>query len=415
MKSKRATVFAGVLLCTFLSLNATIQQIGQLSDPANNGISELNGIWSKVIVAEEKETNIPDAVMVASTGKSSLQVSYKLFGVIPLKSSTVEQMPELSLLPGGQSIGVSLQTKGVMVVGQAAIPNQEGKNVFPAKEVGIHVGDVILKINGQEVNTDQDVANAIHQAGERQGAAKILFLHKGQQLEKEIKPIFCPETKRFRIGLYVRNEAAGVGTLTFYDPVTKKYGALGHVINDVDTNQMIEVRNGNVVASTIFAIEKGKRGHPGEKIGSFVSQSKFSGNIEKNTISGIFGTIEGEIVNPFYKEPIPVGWEYEIQEGPAKIYTVLEGENIEEYDVEIERIMANRTDSKNMVIKIVDPELIEKTGGIIQGMSGSPIIQNGKIVGAVTHVFVNDATRGYGVFIQNMLRDGGILPEKKAA
>ncbi|NMA69317.1 MAG: SpoIVB peptidase [Desulfitobacterium sp.] len=417
MKSKRAMVFAGVLLCTFLSLNATIQQIGQFSAPfdKSEGIGELTGIWSKVIVAEEKETKIPDAVMVASTGKSSLQVSYKLFGVIPLKSNTVEQMPEFSLLPGGQSIGVSLQTKGVMVVGQAPIQNQEGKNVYPAKEVGINVGDVILKINDQEVNTDQDVANAIHLAGENQGFAKIVFVHKGQQMEKEIKPVFCSETKRYRIGLFVRNEAAGVGTLTFYDPVSKKYGALGHVINDVDTNQMIEVRNGNVVASTIFAIEKGKRGHPGEKIGSFVSKSKFSGNIEKNTISGIFGTIEGEIVNPFYKEPIPVGWESEIQEGPAKIYTVLEGETIEEYNVEIERIMANRTDSKNMVIKIVDPQLIEKTGGIIQGMSGSPIIQNGKIVGAVTHVFVNDATRGYGVFIQNMLRDGGILPEKKAA
>lgn len=415
MKLKRAVIFASILLCTFLSLNATIQHMDQFGDPSK-GASELTGIWSKVIVAEEKEVGFPNAVMVTSTGKSDyFQVSYKLFGIIPLKSSTVEKMPEISLIPGGQSIGVSLQTKGVMVVGQAPIQNQEGKTVYPAKEVGINVGDVILKINGQEVNTDQDVANLIHQAGDRQGFAEIVFVHKGQQIEKSITPIFCPETKRYRVGLYVRNEAAGVGTLTFYDPISKKYGALGHVINDVDTNQMIEVRNGNVVASTIFAIEKGKRGHPGEKIGSFVSQSKFSGNIEKNTVSGIFGTITGEIANPFYKTAIPVGWELEIKEGPAKIYTVLEGENIEEYDVEIERIMANRTDSKNMVIKIVDPVLVEKTGGIIQGMSGSPIIQNGKIVGAVTHVFVNDATRGYGVFIQNMLKDAEMLQEYKAA
>ncbi len=419
MKTKRAMVFASVLLCTFLSLNPTLHQVAQfpvLQESSQSALPQLTGILSSLIVTEEVKAAETDAIMAANTGKSEIvQVTYKLFGLIPFKSRAIQVMPQLKLLPGGQSIGVSLQAKGVMVVGQAAVQNQEGKLVYPAKEAGIEVGDIILKIDGREMNSDQDVANAIHRAGEKQGFSEILLNHNGQTMQKRVSTVYCPETNRHRVGLYVRNEAAGVGTLTFYDPTNHKYGALGHVINDVDTNQKIEILNGNVVASTIYAIEKGKRGHPGEKIGSFVNQSKFSGNIEKNTVSGIFGSLEGEIKNPYFQEPITVGWESEIKEGPAKIYTVLEGERIEEYDVQIERIMHNRTDSKNMVIKVTDPELVEKTGGIIQGMSGSPIVQDGKIVGAVTHVFVNDASRGYGVFIQNMLKDADIIDKKEVA
>lgn len=419
MKTKRAIVFASVLLCTFLSLNPTLQQIAQLpvfQETSQRTLPQLTGILSSFIVTEEAKAAEEEALMVTnSSNPEILQVTYKLFGLIPLKSSSIQVMPKLMLLPGGHSIGVSLQAKGVMVVGQAAVQNQEGIVVYPAKEAGIQVGDLILKIDGQEMHTDQEVANAIHRGGQKQGFAEILISHNGQQVLKKVTTVYCPETQRYRIGLYVRNEAAGVGTLTFYDPRSGKYGALGHVINDVDTNQRIDILNGNIVASTIYAIEKGKRGHPGEKIGSFVTQSKFSGNIEKNTVSGIFGSLEGEVTNPYFKNPIPVGWEGEIKEGPAKIYTVIEGERIEEFDVQIERIMRNRTDSKNMVIKVTDPELLEKTGGIIQGMSGSPIIQDGKLVGAVTHVFVNDASRGYGVFIQNMLKDAEIIDQKEAA
>lgn len=418
VKTKRAVVvFASVLLCTFLSLNPTIQQIGQLPERWEESeitLPQLTGVLSHLI--EAKEVPISDAVMAAKSGKPEvIQISYKLFGIFPLKTSEIEVMPNLRLLPGGQSIGVSLQAKGVMVVGQAAVQGKEGKSTYPAKEAGIEVGDVIIKIDGQEVLSDQDVANAIHRAGEKQGFSEILLSHNGQQTQKHVNTVYCSETGRHRIGLYVRNEAAGVGTLTFYEPTSKKYGALGHVINDADTNQRIEVFNGNVVASTIYAIEKGKRGHPGEKIGSFVNQSKFTGNIEKNSVSGIFGSLEGEINNPYYKEPVSVAWESEVKEGPAKIYTVLEGEKIEEYDVQIERIMRNRTDSKNMVIRVTDSRLLDKTGGIIQGMSGSPIVQNGKIIGAVTHVFVNDASRGYGVFIQNMLKEAELLEKKQVA
>lgn len=374
---------------------------------------QLSGIRDKLITVEKMPVN--SIVTVSSEMPNSInklekmEVTYKLFGIFPLKSDEVKVMNPIKLIPGGHSIGVTLQTKGVMVVGQAPIIDQNGKKSFPAKEAGIEVGDILLKINNREVRTDQEVSIAVHMAGEQKENLTIVYKHQNQVLEKIMKPIFCSETNRYRIGLFVRDEAAGVGTLSFFDPISKQYGALGHLITDADTNQKIEVSNGKIMASAIYAIEKGRRGHPGEKIGSFVTNSTFQGTIEKNTVTGIFGVINGQITNPYFKEAIPVGWESEVKVGPAKIYTVIQGEKIEEFDVNIDRVMLNRTDSKNMIVRVTDPRLLESTGGIIQGMSGSPIIQNGKIIGAVTHVFVNDSQRGYGVFIQNMLYESGQL------
>jgi stage IV sporulation protein B len=420
VKNRRIIIFVSLLFCTFISFNPNVQQLVKFPDHyliSKEGI-QLNGVWSRVIQVE-KVSSSPTVTALAgksnSPGSEKLEVSYKLFGIFPLKSGEVEVMNPIKLIPGGQSIGVTLQTKGVMVVGQAPVVDMTGKKVFPAKEAGIEVGDILLKINSQEVRTDQEVSNAVHLAGEHKGDVNVLYKHQDQILEKVIKPIFCVETGRYRMGLFVRDEAAGVGTLSFLDPVSKQYGALGHVITDADTNQRIEVFNGKIVASTIYAIEKGKRGHPGEKIGSFVTNSAFIGTIEKNTLTGIFGAISGQVVNPYYKEAIPVGWESEVKVGPAKIYTVIQGEKIEEFEVNIDRVMHNRTDSKNMIVRVTDPRLLEVTGGIIQGMSGSPIIQDGKIIGAITHVFVNDSQRGYGVFIQNMLNESSQLVENRAA
>lgn len=406
VKKKSIFVFVSLLFSTFLCLNPSFQEFMEIPDQIQVGQMQpnLSGFWSNLITVE-KTTPVNQTVSVTSklSGSEKLDIAYKLFGIFPLKSGEVEVMKPMNLIPGGQSIGVTLQSKGVMVVGQAPVVDGSGKKIFPAKEAGIEIGDILLKINNQEVRSDQDVSNAVHQAGELKENANVLYKHKDQIVEKIIKPIFCVETGRYRMGLFVRDEAAGVGTLSFIDPKSNQYGALGHVITDADTNQKIEISQGKVIASSIYAIEKGKRGHPGEKIGSFVTNSPFLGTIEKNTMTGIFGKISGNIVNPYFKEPIPVGWESEVKPGPAKIYTVIQGEKIEEFDVNIDRVMHNRTDSKNMIVRVTDPRLLEATGGIIQGMSGSPIVQDGKIIGAITHVFVNDSQRGYGVFIQNML------------
>ena len=422
VKKKSVLVVVSLLFCTFLCLNPSFQQFVEFPEQYQVSQMEpqLSGFWSTIIKVEK----IPSSNQIVSvaSGKLSnsmesekLEVAYKLFGIFPLRSGEVEVMKPMKLMPGGQSIGVTLQTKGVMVVGQAPVVDKSGRKTFPAKDAGIEVGDILLKINNQEVRSDQDVSNAVHLAGEQQGSVNILFKHQDQILEKIVKPIFCVETGRYRMGLFVRDEAAGVGTLSFLDPESKQYGALGHVITDADTNQKIEIFNGKIMASSIYAIEKGKRGHPGEKIGSFVSNSSFMGSIEKNTMTGIFGKMNGVVVNPYFKEPISVGWESEVKVGPAKIYTVIQGEKIEEFNVNIDRVMHNRTDSKNMIVRVTDPRLLNITGGIIQGMSGSPIVQDGKIIGAVTHVFVNDSQRGYGVFIQNMLNETRQLEKNEAA
>ncbi|MDD2234185.1 MAG: SpoIVB peptidase [Desulfitobacteriaceae bacterium] len=412
MKLRRISVIVGLLVCTMLYAHPFIRQVINLpTHSENTKISYLkpSGLLTKFISVDL----VPETDLVLSqTLKQDFQVSYKLFGIFPFKNTRIEVLPSIKLLPGGQSIGVSLQTQGVMIVGQASV-NKNGSKTFPAKEAGIETGDSILKINGKEVHTDQDVAHLVNEAGKNQQTITLHIKHQNQIIEKSVQAVYCDESKRYRIGLFVRNEATGVGTLTFIDPITKKYGALGHVINDLDTNQRIEVSQGLITNSTIYGIEKSTRGHPGEKQGTFSNNSKLTGNIEKNTPVGIFGQINGE-VSSLFKEPIEVGWASEIKEGPAKIYTVLHGEQIQDFDVKIERIIPNRTDSKNMIISIVDPKLIEITGGIIQGMSGSPIIQNGKIIGAVTHVFINDSQRGYGVFIQNMLKESGILEKKEA-
>lgn len=344
--------------------------------------------------------------VLAQTGH--LQVQYLLFGLFPFKKVDVDVLPLAKVIPGGQSIGVMLQSRGVMVVGQSPVIDAAGKKFYPAKEAGLRLGDVILKINNKEVKTDTDVAQAVNQAGQ-QGQKISVTVQRGNTMEeKDVNPVYCPETKRYRIGLYVRDSAAGVGTMTFYDPVSGKYGALGHVINDADTNRKIEISEGRIVASSIQSIQAGRRGQPGEKIGSFLQNSPYSGTIEKNTNCGIFGKLQGHLDNQLYSQPIATETESEVHEGPAKILTVVSGEKVESFDIAIERVLPGRMDSKSMVIRITDPRLLAITGGIVQGMSGSPIIQDGKLAGAVTHVFVNDPTRGYGVFIEQMLKEADI-------
>ena len=331
-----------------------------------------------------------------------------------LAQTSQQDQDRIYLIPGGQSIGISLQTQGVLVVGYAPILNEKDDVRYPAKEAGVNVGDVILSINGVKAVNDVQVAEQINTLCQTQQDISLEIRQGSRVVTKTIKPIFCKETNRYRVGLYIRDEAAGVGTLTFMDPQNKIFGALGHVITDVDTHKPIDLANGRVVESSIHSIEKSQKGQPGEKIGSFITDSAFAGSILKNSTSGIFGNYEQALPNSYYPEPIPIGFLSEVKKGPAKIYTVLQDNTIGEFTVEIEKIISGNA-SRNFVIRITDPVLLEATGGIVQGMSGSPIIQDGKLIGAVTHVFVNDATRGYGISIESMVKESGILAKDKAA
>lgn len=352
----------------------------------------------------------------ASPGKARMQI--RLFGVLPVKNVRVEVLPQTRLVPGGQSVGVLLHSEGVIIVGQSIVEDKDGHRFNPAREAGLAVGDVILKINNQSVTSDDHVARIVDQAGRAGKKIEVLAKRKKRTFKTDVRPIYCRETNRYRIGLYIRDSAAGVGTLSFYNPETGKYAALGHVITDTDTNQPIDVSDGRVVRASIQGIQAGQKGLPGEKIGMFINDQNFSGNIEKNTRFGIYGTLKQGLTNPLYTAPIPVALADQVKTGPAEMMTVLDGEKIEKFQVEIKRIMLQETpDSKGLIIQVIDPRLLKRTGGIIQGMSGSPLIQNGKLIGAVTHVFVNDPTKGYGCLIEWMLMEsnGSKVEQRKAS
>lgn len=348
--------------------------------------------------------------VVVKPGNVNLEL--KLFNLIPIKKISVNVVPDIRLIPGGHSIGVLLRTEGVMVVGYSPILNQQNEPCFPARDADIKVGDMITGVNGKEVLTDDQVRTLIKEIGQSDKGITLTINRQGKVCKKIVYPRYCNDTKSYRIGLFVRDNAGGVGTLTFCDPVSKKYGALGHVITDGKTNQKLNIRQGKILSASIENIQKGKIGSPGEKVGIFLENTEF-GDIQKNEMCGIYGTLKNNLVNTFYHQPLPVLYSNQIRTGKAQILTVVRGQEIKKYDILIEKILYSRTDGKNMIIRIIDKELLEKTGGIVQGMSGSPIIQDNKLVGAVTHVFVNDPSRGYAVFIENMLLEAGVIDKEK--
>ncbi|WP_188692314.1 SpoIVB peptidase [Pullulanibacillus camelliae] len=343
-------------------------------------------------------------VSAQHTGTTAMTVSS---GHIPIKKVDVRVLPDIRLVPGGESIGIKLNSVGVLVVGYHLVDTEQGEK-SPGETAGVKVGDIITKINDKNIEKMADVKNAITDAGDK--PLKLVVLRDDNVKKKlTLQPLKDKNDQHYRIGLYIRDSAAGIGTMTFYEPKSGKYGALGHVISDIDTKEPIHVYNGEIVRSTVSAIDKGKDGHPGEKIASFPANEKPIGNVNKNTPFGIFGKLNHGLSNGIMKKGLPIALEDEVKEGPAKILTVVDGKKVQAFDVTVlNSVKQDIPATKGLVIKVTDPELLNKTGGIVQGMSGSPIIQNGKIIGAVTHVFVNDPTSGYGCHIEWMLKEAGI-------
>ncbi|MGM0859430.1 MAG: SpoIVB peptidase [Bacillota bacterium] len=338
-------------------------------------------------------------------GKSELV--YDLAG-FPIKKTKVQVLPDLKVIPGGQSIGVKLHSVGVLVVGFHQVNTEEGKK-SPGESAGITAGDIIIEMNGQKIEKMSDIAPFIQKAGKTGESLDLLIKRDKQKIKTKLVPEKDEAEGMYRIGLYIRDSAAGIGTMTFYEPKSKKYGALGHVISDMDTKKPIVVEDGEIVRSTVTSIEKGTGGNPGEKLARFSSDRNIIGDINRNSPFGIFGTLNQSIENNISDKALPVALSNEVKEGPAEILTVIENDKVEKFNIEIVSTTPQKFPAtKGMVLKITDPKLLKKTGGIVQGMSGSPIIQNGKVVGAVTHVFVNDPTSGYGVHIEWMLSEAGI-------
>lgn len=310
----------------------------------------------------------------------------------------------------GHAIGVFLHASGVTVVGHAEVEDPFGRRHSPAEKAGIQSGDVIIKINNVAVCNDRQVKEEIERCGLLGKAAVLEIKRQKKTFSVKVSPVYCGETGRYRIGLFIRDNAAGMGTLSFYDPVSKRYGALGHLVTDVNTAAGADLSDGKIVGALVKDISLGWKGRPGEKIGIFQEKEEFTGNIEANTPFGIIGVLRQPPANFYYPHPLPVAQAAEITPGPAEMLTVLKGERIERFSVEIEKVYPQRRpEGKGLVIKVTDGELIRRAGGIVQGMSGSPIIQNGKFIGVVTHVFVNDPTRGYGVPAEWMIDEAGLI------
>lgn len=327
---------------------------------------------------------------------------------LPVKKVDVQVLEDFKVIPGGQSIGVKLHTLGVLVVGHHLVSTNEGEK-SPGEIAKIQIGDIITKINGKTIKTMGDVTPFVQEAGQKGIPLKLDIQRNQDKLQTSLLPLKDKGEGTYKMGLYIRDSAAGIGTMTFYHQNSKKYGALGHVISDMDTKKPIVVKDGQIVQSTVTSIEKGSNGDPGEKLARFSSDHEVIGNINRNSPFGIFGKLNQSINNNNTNKAIPISLSHEVKEGPAKILTVVEGSKVEEFNVEIVSSIPQKFPAiKGLVIKVTDKELLKKTGGIVQGMSGSPIIQDGKLIGAVTHVFVNDPTSGYGVHIEWMLNEAGI-------
>lgn len=307
-------------------------------------------------------------------------------GSIPIKSAEVTEQERRYVIPGGEPFGIKVMANGVMVISAA-----DGS---PADKAGLREGDVITSVNSVDVCTNDELAKAIQTSS---GSADIVF----RRGEREMSVSIAPEQIDgcAKIGAWVRDSAAGIGTLTFIDPETRTFGGLGHAVSDASTGEAVPLKSGEISSAEIYDVVKGEKGCAGELCGAIIAGSDI-GAVLENTPTGVFGEYCGEI----NKEPIPSAFRQEVKTGAATVLTTIDGGEPREYSIEIERInLPDLMGSKGMLIKMTDPELLDKTGGIVRGMSGSPIIQNGRLAGAVTHVLVSDPTRGYAVFAESML------------
>lgn len=296
---------------------------------------------------------------------------------------------------------MKLYTKGVLVVGMAQIDVRNNEKKKPYANSGIEQGDIILEVNNSQIKNTQDLIDEVNNS---EGKPLTIKYSKNEQtLNTSITPIKM--NNEYKIGLWVRDATAGVGTLTFYEPSTNLFMSLGHGITDIDTEKIVDIATGELITANIVSINKGRKGIPGEIRGT-IDTGNTIGKIYKNTNFGVYGLVTNKnYLNMNTNEEIEVASREEIKEGKAEIICQLDNNTKRKYNLEIERVYRNNNqDNKSMLIKITDQELLEKTGGIIQGMSGAPIIQNGKFIGAVTNVLVNDPTQGYGVFADMMVK-----------
>ncbi len=373
--------------------SAPVSSVKGAEDKGRKAVESLSGSVESIPV------NFAHTVKVRANEIDTYQMDLKLFGVIPYKNVDVEVIQDKMLIPSGIPIGIYVKTSGVLVVGIGEFENSEGKKISPAK-YALQKGDYILKVNGEVMENKKHFVQTVE---ESEGQDLVLTIKRNGEVTDVMVTPGANQNQEWKLGIWIRDNAQGIGTMT-YEDTDNSFGALGHGINDVDTSLLMNLEEGTLYRTEIVGITRGSNGNPGELTGYIEYDSdNVIGEIKENTEEGIFGICDAEVEAASAFEPIPIALKQEITLGPAQIICSVTGEP-EFYDVEIVEVNLERDNiNRGIVVQVVDEKLLTLTGGIIQGMSGSPIIQNGKLVGAVTHVLVQDSTKGYGIFIEEML------------
>ena len=352
---------------------------------------------SENTVSENIQTDF-GTIEINPIQSGTAKIDMSILGV-PVKSVSVNVSPEIKLVPVGKAVGVTVDTDGILVLGTGYVNKDTNEVCQPSKGV-LKTGDLITHVNGEKITEKEELIEILESST---GSLNISIVRNGETLQETLTPIISTEDGKQKIGAWVRDCTQGIGTLTYYNPQTKGFGALGHGVYDIDTKSLLSIKDGKITETIISGIKKGEKGIPGELSGE-TDDTKVIGEIYQNTECGLYGKIYSENVDFTEQEALPIATKENIKEGKAYIITNIKENKVEKYEINIESIDINTSNpSKCMIIRITDEKLLSQTGGIIQGMSGSPIIQDNHIIGAVTHVFVNDPTKGYGIFIENML------------
>lgn len=350
-----------------------------------------------VIISTKKDNKF----ISTSTRADKCNAELLLMNVIPIKDININPSEEVTVIPCGAPFGIKLFTEGVVIVGISDVKSTNG--IYnPAKIAGLKKGDIIVNINDNCVNSNEDVANILENSQGRD--LDLLIKREDSEFHSKLKPVKSCDDDMYKAGIWVRDSSAGIGIMTFINPQTNVFGGLGHGICDIDTGSLLPLSHGDIISAQINGVKAGQKGNPGELKGNFCNNEKsIIGTLNKNTVSGVYGTLSDNY--DCCGQTAIVAMKQQVKIGDASIITTVSGDKPNKYSIKIKSVNYNDiSPTKNMIVEITDPELLNVTGGIVQGMSGSPIIQNGMLVGAITHVFVNDPKRGYAIFAENMIK-----------
>lgn len=372
------------------SVNMSYQEISQINE---------SKIFGKFVTAHT------DDIITTNIDNKYINLTLRLFNLIDIKTIKVD-VSDIDVYCGGDIVGFSLSSDGVIVIGSSPVVTEEG-NIDTLSNVDLKSGDVILEIAGEKINRISDVEKIINQEENQDKPLDVIIRRKDTQKTLQITPAKDLHSQKYKLGVWIKDDISGVGTLTYVRTDNNRFGALGHAISDSETKQPFMVSGGDMYNCTVIGLNKATKGKPGEIKALFIQGSNSLGKVDKNTKYGVFGTYnESKLEKLQNQETFKTGGRVSVKPGKAKIRVSLDNEQPKDYEIEIIKTnYQNMSSDKSMVIRVTDKELLKKTGGIIQGMSGSPIIQNDKIVGAVTHVFVSDATKGFGVYLDWMINE----------